>query len=319
MSADGTKMYFVDLSSEYQQSQQLETKPRNFVATENNSAMTKIVAYCMTTDRRNLVTLERLVDSRTDIEVASLKFWRKSTEDYSDFQLAYFVHLGRLDGDPYVCAISDDQVAVCLGNDEVKIWQISQDAKWSVVASLHYQGLTVRQILPCKLRLKSKKGTGMHLAVLHEKGHISFWSREDWTLDSSMATHSETTKIVFEASYRYLAALKPTGSVSVWKMKGEEPSHQWDLNFHSVTKIVSNPLVENQFFVMMSSDDKADTQNSVLLFQFSRPQNLIMYWKFKTPITGIHFVNALSCLYVSNRNGECQKIYCSVSQDKLKE
>lgn len=156
------------------------------------------------------------------------------------------------------------------------------------------------------------------MALLHDKGHVSFWSAKDWTLESAMSLHAEASKIVFEASFRYMAALKPTGAVSVWKLKGEEPTHQWDLKFNSVTNIVANSDVENQFFVMMSSDDKPDAQNSVLLFQFSRPQNLIMYWKFKTPITRIHFIAALSCLLVVNRTGECQKIYCSIAKDELK-
>lgn len=101
--------------------------------------------------------------------------------------------------------------------------------------------------------------------------------------------HEEVTKIAFEASYRYIVALTQKGSVSVWKMKGQEPSHQWDLNFKSVSDIVVNTSIENQFFILMNSeDDKVDgPKNSVLLFQFSRPQNLIMFWRFKTPLTAI--------------------------------
>jgi len=57
--------------------------------------------------------------------------------------------------------------------------------------------------------------------------------------------HEEVTKITFEASYRYIAALASKGSVTVWKMKGLEPTYQWDLKFESVTDIVVNSAIEN--------------------------------------------------------------------------
>lgn len=85
VSANGTRLHFVDLNSEFQLSQHIESKPRNFVTTENSDALSKVVAFCMTNNKRNLVTLEQLKDSRTDIEVASLKFWRKSQDDFTDF------------------------------------------------------------------------------------------------------------------------------------------------------------------------------------------------------------------------------------------
>ena len=43
-----------------------------------------------------------------------------------------------------------------------------------------------------------------------------------------------------------------------------------------------------------------------------------MYWKFSTPITTISFNKAKSCLVIFNRNGEYQKIYCSVTKEELK-
>lgn len=300
-------MQFVDLQSEYQQTQQLDTKPRNFVATENESSLTKIVAHCLTPNRRNLVTLERLNDDRTGIEVASLKFWHKTAEDFTDFQLTYFVHLGRIESKPQICALSDDMIAVSLGSDEVKIWHREEEKKWVVLAALQYQGLEVLQLLPCKLRLKSKKDIGQCLAILHKHGCVSFWSLKNLQLEHALSMHEEVTKIAFEASYRYIAALTSKGSVTVWKMKGLEPTYQWDLKFESVTDIVVNSATENQFFVLMNANDAQgkSQQNSVLLFQFSRPQNLIMFWRFKTPITAIVFTKNQSSLLVFNRNGEC--------------
>jgi hypothetical protein len=180
---------------------------------------------------------------------------------------------------------------------------MDSDRRWSVVAVLNFQGLTVRQILACKLRLNDKKGKC--LALLHEKGCVSFWSAKDWHLVGEFSMHTDVSKIIFEASFRYLAALKTNGSVSVWKMKGTDPSHQWDLDFKSVADIVANSAVENQFFLLMAADDHPTSdKTSVLLFQFSRPQNLVMYWKFKTPIRKITFASGTSCLYIFNRNGE---------------
>ena len=57
--------------------------------------------------------------------------------------------------------------------------------------------------------------------------------------------HEEVTKIAFEASYRYIVALASKGSVAVWKMKGLEPTYQWDLKFESVTDILANSAIEN--------------------------------------------------------------------------
>ena len=111
----------------------------------------------------------------------------------------------------------------------------------------------MRQIQLCKLR--SKQDCGPCLALLHEHGCLSFWSIRGWQLESSLQMHASVKKVVFEASFRYMAALKTNGSVSVWRMKGNEPAHQWDLNFTSVCDIVVNSAIENQFFVMMHSSD----------------------------------------------------------------
>jgi WD40 repeat protein len=52
-------------------------------------------------------------------------------------------------------------------------------------------------------------------------------------------------KVVFESSYRYLASLSIDGSVEVWKIKGNEEKHWWDLNFKSVGDIQNNSTKEN--------------------------------------------------------------------------
>ena len=61
------------------------------------------------------------------------------------------------------------------------------------------------------------------------------------------------------------------GSVEVWSAKGASSEahecHQWDLNFKSVADIEVNSARENQFFIIMNSEDKVDGPlNSILLF-----------------------------------------------------
>ena len=77
-----------------------------------------------------------------------------------------------------------------------------------------------------------------------------------------------------------------------------------------MTQIEANTAIENQFFVKMSSTDQPvetgkSKQDSILLFQFSRPQNLIKFWKFKIEVSLIKFLDSdPSILLVVNRNGE---------------
>lgn len=82
--------------------------------------------------------------------------------------------------------------------------------------------------------------------------------------------------MVFEKSHRYFAALGVSGSVEVWSMKGSSAeaheAYQWDLSFKSVSDIQVNSSTENQFFILMNSEDKVDAPlDTVLMFQFSRP------------------------------------------------
>ena len=110
-----------------------------------------------------------------------------------------------------------------------------------------------------------------------------------------------------------MASLSKSGQVEVWRLKGMDAKYEWSLNFNSVTKIEANTTIENQFFVRMSSEDVSTSskQDSILLFQFSRPQNLIKFWKFKTEVTHMRFMDTdPSVLLVINKNQEMQRIYC---------
>jgi len=73
---------------------------------------------------------------------------------------------------------------------------------------------------------------------------------------------------------------------------------------------------------MNSKDDMEQGLDSILLFQFSRPQNLIMYWKSQLPFLTTLFceqdVSSTSYVLIINKNFEFQKIYLGVTRDDLK-
>lgn len=128
---------------------------------------------------------------------------------------------------------------------------------------------------------------------------------------------------MFETSFRYLASLSEAGSVEVWKVKGKAESFQWNLKFKSAATILNNPTRENQFIISMNSkDDQEQGLDSILLFQYSRPQNLIMYWKSQLPFLTTIFceqdVASTSYVLIINKNFEVQKIYLGVTRDDLK-
>jgi len=77
-------------------------------------------------------------DPLTGIESASLKFWRKNLDEFTDFQLSFLVHLGRIGHEINVCPLSNSMIAICLGNEEVKVWKVDADNKWTVVAQLSF-------------------------------------------------------------------------------------------------------------------------------------------------------------------------------------
>ena len=110
------------------------------------------------------------------------------------------------------------------------------------------------------------------LVFLHENGVLTFWNQDTLDFLYSFRLNSASKKIVFESSMRYLASLTAEGSVEVWKIKGAQERHWWDLNFKSVKDVISNSGKENQFIISMNSDDKVGGESdSILLFQYSRP------------------------------------------------
>ena len=73
------------------------------------------------------------------------------------------------------------------------------------------------------------------MAVLHEGGVITYWDQENYfKFIHSFKLNSSCSKLVYESSYRYLAALTESKGVEVWKLNGDSEKHWWDLNFKSV-------------------------------------------------------------------------------------
>ena len=148
------------------------------------------------------------------------------------------------------------------------------------------------QVTPdIRYRLGANLDTAIRaLVFLHENGVLSFWNQETFEFLYSFKLNSTSKKVIFESSMRYLASLSIEGSVEVWKIKGPQEKYWWDLSFKSVRDIINNPGKENQFIISMNSEDKMDGENdSILLFQYSRPQNLIMYWKSQLPFLKLQF------------------------------
>ena len=59
--------------------------------------------------------------------------------------------------------------------------------------------------------------------------------------------------------------------------------------------------------------------DSVLLFQFSRAQNLIFHWKFKSSLLKIHFMLEAGILVVVNKQLELQRIQVGLTLQQQKD
>ena len=71
---------------------------------------------------------------------------------------------------------------------------------------------------------------------------------------------------------------------------------------------------------MNAADQIEQLPNAVLLFQYSRPQNLVMYWKTQLSFHQIVFCDQSSGSYllIINQNLEFQKIFFGMTPDELK-
>ena len=78
----------------------------------------------------------------------------------------------------------------------------------------------------------------------------------------------DVEKVCFEASHRFMVVKRKKGSISVWKLTGEEASHYWDLNFNSVSNIVLKNIEndpDNFFGILLSSEysSEEDAENNI--------------------------------------------------------
>ena len=315
----------------------LQVKPRNYVSSANQSesvSSTQVESYCFTPDKLTLVTFEELIDanSHKDFRIQALKFWSRDTvqEGFQGFSVDWMLHDPCEDPESGVkLEAIDNQNIVIVNGSKIQVWGAAsasaEKKKWGVKAEFKYQGLKVVQIVPdVRYRLgATKQGTVIRaLVFLHENGVLSFWNQETIEFLYSFKLNSTSKKVVFESSMRYLASLTAEGSAEVWKIKGAQEKYWWDLSFRSVKDIINNPDKENQFIISMNSEDTKDADSdSILLFQYSRPQNLIMYWKSQLPFLKLHFCSDSSdssYLLLVTKNLELQKIYFGVDRDDLK-
>ena len=108
------------------------------------------------------------------------------------------------------------------------------------------------------MRIKKTAGGDRSIALLHTSDNtsiLSFWGLDSFHFKHAITLNSPCTKVVFEKSHRYFAALTTSGSVEVWQIRGEHEVHHWDLRFKSVRDIQTNSHSENQFFVLMNAVD----------------------------------------------------------------
>lgn len=86
----GDSLQFIDFSTEYLNAKNLLLRPRNAVSTAQGIVShTKAIvkAFSLSADQQTLCTLDELYDRKTRIRVVTLKFWSRSSDDFSDFTL----------------------------------------------------------------------------------------------------------------------------------------------------------------------------------------------------------------------------------------
>ena len=150
---NGDSLQFVDFSQEYLTTQSLHLRPRNAVSTADGGIQSKaqVTAFGVSPDQQSLCTLDELADERTHIKVVTLKFWSRTSEDFSKFKLDQVTHLSATSGNlrPSIVAISNTAFALSAGTDEVKVWsqmKLQEEEKlvWSVVSALKFRDFKVK-------------------------------------------------------------------------------------------------------------------------------------------------------------------------------
>ena len=145
-----------------------------------------------------------------------------------------------------ISAISNNQVIVANGS-KIQVWTQYEPTKWTIQAEFNYQQLDVIQI-HTNIRFRLDNATKQNqrcIVFLHENGIVSFYDEETFEFVHSFRLNKASKKIIFETSMRFMASLTQEGGVEVWKVKGEQEQHQWDLQFKTVSDLLNNPCKEN--------------------------------------------------------------------------
>ena len=173
-------------------------------------------------------------------------------------------------------------------NNEMRFWIKMSDGKWfmqheSSFEQTYGQDEKITQIIT-GVNLKLTQETEQEvdgasrrcLVFLHSSTYrdsvLTFWNEETLQFVKRVPLKNKIRHVIVDKSNRYFATLTEQGSVDVWKLTGHDAKLFWSLAFQGVRQIEVNTCTENQFFVMMNSENKADHDaDSILLFQFSRP------------------------------------------------
>lgn len=152
--------------------------------------------------------------------------------------------------------------------DTAQFWQLrrvsAQDKlkyRWQVIREIVYSHGAQDDDTSCivqvqtgvKLRLREfqKVGSQRCVAMLHQgpnltgPARITFWREGTLEFVHQITFKNPIVKVVFEKSYRYMAALTAEGAVEVWSLLNDEESHLWNLNFTSIADIEASRSYEN--------------------------------------------------------------------------
>eukprot|EP00347_Sterkiella_histriomuscorum_P004204 403361349 len=334
VTADKSDLLFYDLvQGDQRQVQVLKVKQRNFASSgDNQQKFVNITSFAMTPDQKSLATFEELIDidnQHKSFKIQSLKFWHRDqvASDLDDFQLVQLVNDPCLSHDQKGLKLKalNNNTFICGNGNQIQIWTRNQATnQWQINDQFNYQGLDIVEIhTDIKLRNQiENQNSKKCLVILHEGGVVTYWDQDNYfRFVVSFKLNQESKKIVFESSNRFMASLTVNGGVEVWKTKGVYVKHQWDLDFKSVKDIQNNSQKENQFILAMNSADNAEAlSDSILMFQYSRPQNLVMYWKSQLPFLRFQLcdMNSIAYILIINKNQELQRIYLGADRSQLK-
>jgi hypothetical protein len=119
--------------------QGLSIKPTNFASKSDDiePPTTIIKSYCMTPDRKNLITFEELLDKNThkEFRVQALKFWSRDIvqEDLGNFQINWLVHNPCIDTEECLkIEALDNKTILIINGAKISKWVLADGIRWTV-------------------------------------------------------------------------------------------------------------------------------------------------------------------------------------------